>query len=380
MSDELFDKRYRPTAPSDLHDPPRFGQPLETTKDAFVLGLRQFFNEQQVVGRLRELPTIEKYQAGFEAGNDPFLTTVEIVQEFPDVLEKLPHISVTAASARNRRVTVGVPLIDQVQYPPRVEASATGPFDLSTATGVVPREYVLRYRTQPERRGVWVESVVALRQSRFADWSQATVQDVVRVINEQALYAHAFVTPEGTVAMECGGRAGGDVRPNVIEILGTSTPGILNLLGFSSGQTDNVFNTARPPANRYHLASEVIVNVDVLSVDINTRREITDLIYGWAIFWLERDFFELQGRTWTDEDVNSPQEWWHITFHQEVSVGQFQVVDRPQSGKDKTHVQRVTIPVTLYQYIDRPVRTSTGANFVLSTALLTEDPSLPKPS
>jgi hypothetical protein len=377
MSDELFDKRYRPTTPADLNDPPQFAQPLETTKDAFVLGLRTFFDQQQVQGRLRELPTIQKYQAGFDAGNDPFLTTVEIVQEFPDILERLPHISVTAASARNRRMTIGVPLIDQVQYPPRVEASATGPFDLSTATGVVPAEYVLRYRTQPERRGVWVESQVILRQSRFADWTQATVQDVVRVINEQALFARAFVTAEGTVAIECGGPAGGDVRPNVIEVLGTSTPGILTLLGFTAGQTDNVFNTTRPPANRYHLASEVVVNIDVLSVDVNTRRELTDLIYGWAIFWLERDFYELQGRTWTDEDVNDPQEWWHIVFHQEVSVGQFQAFDRPQSGKDKAHVQRVTVPVTTYQYIDRPVRTSTGGNFILSTDILTEDPDLP---
>lgn len=367
MSEELFDKAFRGTSPTDVQDPPRFGQPAETAKDAIVLGLRAFFDNDQVPGRLNENPTVEKYMTGYTAGLDPFATTVEIVQEHPDILERLPHLSVTVSGARNRRLTVGNLLVGQPQYAPRVEGTATGPFDLSTTT-----EYTLHYRTQPLRRGVWVDSQVVLRSNRFDDWTAATVEDVVRVINEQALYVHAFVTPEGTIGIETAGP-----RVNVIEVRDTNDPALLTLLGFSAGQTDNALNTARPPRNRYHQATEVTVNVDVLSVDINTRRELSDMVYSWATFWLERDNFELQGRTWSDEDVNTPEEWWHLILHQEVNMGQYQTTDRMNDGKDKLHIQRITIPVTLIQYLDRAVRHPDGSNWVAQESTVRQDDSLP---
>lgn len=379
MANELFDSQYRSTTPDDLNDPPRFAQILETTKDGFVLALRTFFDDEQVAGRRQELPIIDKYVTGFDAGLDPFLTAVEIVQEYPDILEKLPHISVTASGGRNRRMTVGVPLIAQVQYPPRVEGSATGPFNLSTSTSTPP-EFVLQYRTQPERVGTWVNSQVIFRQSRFADWTQATVQDVVRVINEQALYVRAFVTNESTIGIQTGGVSGGDVRPNTIEILGTTDPVLLALLGFTAGQTDNSFTTTRPPRNRYHQASEVTVNVDILTTDVNTRRELTDLVYSWACFWLSRDFFEIQGRTWQNEDVTNPEEWYHIVFHQEVTVGAHQETNRLNDAKDKVHIQRVTVPVTTYQYLDREVFNAVNGNFIIQSSDLVEDPNLPPTS
>lgn len=375
MSNELFDKSFRPTAPEDGNDPPRFGQPAETTKDAIVLGLRQFFDDTQVAGRFAENPTVEKYLTGFSAGTDPFATTVEIVQEHPDILESLPHLSVTVSNARNRRMTIGNLLIGQPQYPPRVEGTSTGPFDLSTSEATPP-EYVLRYRTQPDRGGSWVESSVVLRQSRFSDWTSATVDDIVRVINEQSLYARSFVTPEGTIGIETGGLKG-TRRPNVIEIVDSPAAA---LLGFSAGQRGTSFDTARPPRNRYHQATEVTVNIDVLSVDVNTRRELADLVYSWATFWLERDHFELQGRTWSDEDVNEPEEWWHLVIHQEVNMGQFQTTDRVASAKDKLHIQRVTIPVTLFQYLDRNVRFSDGRNWVAAPDTTRFDETLPPKS
>lgn len=375
MADELFDKQYRSTVPNDANDPPRFAQVMETTKDAFVLGLRTFFDETQAAGRRQELPHIDKYAVGFAASQDPFLTTVEIVQEYPDILEQLPHVSVTVAGVRNRRATLGVPLIDQVQYPPRVEATSTGPYDLSQPTTATFQ--TLRYRTQPNRVGQWVESAVVFRSNRIANLASVSVQDVVRVINEQALYVRAFVTPENTVAIECGGRAGGDCRPNVIEILGTSTATVLTQLGLTPGQLDNSFNATRAPANRYHMAAEVQVNIDVITPDPNLREELADLIYSWATFWLERDFFELQGRTWQAEDVNIPAEWYHVIVHQEVAVGQAQETPRPGDGSDKVHVQRVTVPVTTFQYIDRPVRFVDGSNFILQSSSLVEDENLP---
>lgn len=361
MARERFDSQYRSTVPDDLQDPPRFAQVLETTKDAFVLNMRTFFDQQQVPGRLQELPTVEKYETGFESPDEPFLTTVEIIQEYPDILETLPHVSVTAQGGSNRRMTVGVPYIATVQYPPRVEGSADGPYDLS------PGGLQLVLRTQPQRSGVWVEETIVFRSSRFADVSAAPVQDVVRVINERALYVQAFVTPENTVGIQCGGKVGGDRRPNAIEILAGTSPGVLSALGLSIGQSDNSFNAARPPSHRYHMASQVQVAVDIITVDVNTRRELTDLIYSWALFWAGRDFFELQGRSWQEEGLD-PEEWYHISLHQEVSVSGHREVPRPNDAKDKVHIQRVTIPCTTWQYIDRQVffqNVTPDQNFIL---------------
>lgn len=374
MANELFDNRYRSTVPDDLNDPPRFAQILETTKDAFVLSLREFFNGDQVPGRCQELPTIEKYAAGFAASDDPFLTTVEIVQEYPDILEALPHVSVTAASAQNRRMTIGSTLVAQVQYPPRVEGTATPTFDLSTTDGS-PR--MLRLRTQPNRSGIWEESCISFRQSRFVDWTAATLAEVLRVFQERPDFIQAFETTEGTLGIQCGGARGGDRRPNAIEILGTSDPDLLTALGFTVGQSDNSLNQSRAPQNRYHMSSAVTINVDVLSVDPNTRREVADLIYSWATFWMERNNFELQGRTWQDEAVSSPEEWYHISFHQEVNLGAHQETARLNDAKDKIHIQRITIPVTTWMYIDRAVRKPDGSNWILQSEDFTLDTGIP---
>lgn len=354
-TDEQFDRAYRATVPTDAADPPRFGQALETTKDAIVLSLREFFGEAQPEGRFSELPTIEKYQAGLEAGLDPFLTTVEIVQEFPDILEQLPHLSVTASGGRNTRMTIGVPFLAHVQYPPRVEGRGQGPYDLSSAM-------TLRYRTQPHRRGTWVASQFVLRPSLFTTPSAVTPAEVVEVLKRQGLYAQPFVTESGTLGIQCGGLNGGDVRPNTLEVLATSDTAALSTFGFDAGQTAVNF----PPRNRYHTSTAVDVNIDILSVGVNTRRELADLVYGWATFWLERRNFELQGRSWTSEDV-SPEEWYHIVVHQEVTVGAFQATDRVSNSKDKIQVQRVTIPVTAFMYIDRVARFSDGSGRVLGS-------------
>lgn len=374
MANELFDNQYRSTIPDDLNDPPRFAQIIETTKDAFVLALREFFNSTQVPGRCQELPTIEKYAAGFAASNDPFLTTVEIVQEYPDILEALPHVSVTAASASNRRMSIGSTLIAQVQYPPRLVGTGTPTFDFSTTNGT-SRNLVIR--TQPNRTGIWEETCISFRQARFLDWTVATMAETLRVINERLDFIQAFETEDGTLAIQCGGPRGGDRRPNAIEVLGTSDAGLLSALGLTAGQSDSSFNQARAPQNRYHMSSMVTINIDVLSVDPNTRREVADLIYSWATFWMERNNFELQGRTWLDESVNNPDEWYHISFHQEVSLGANQETARLNDAKDKVHIQRITVPVTTWMYIDRAVRKPNGSNWIYQAGDATLDPSIP---
>lgn len=123
-------RRFQATVPPDLDDPPRFAQPVETIKDAFVTYLRRAFEAAQLNDvRRAEAPTVEKYAFGSSAapGYDPYETYTSIFQEFPDVLERLPHIAVTSAGVTDRPRNIGSFVVSSVQDQPRVETGA-GPF------------------------------------------------------------------------------------------------------------------------------------------------------------------------------------------------------------------------------------------------------------
>lgn len=351
--DEIELRAYTATTPDDTEDPPRFGQLVETAKDAFVLALRRFFDRAQTAERLGELPIIEKYAIGQSVGEDPYVTTVRLLQEYPDLKERLPHISVTGGGARNKRLTVGRPLIDRVQLAPRVVGTGTEPF-------VLADDDTLVVRTKPD--GIdWVTSTLVLRSGRFPSSdpiTAATAADVARVINEQALYVTTTATADGGLVISTGGPYG-KYTPNAIEVLTGSTANLLTELGFTVGQSDSSDNAARPPMWRYHLAGECTINIDVICTDVNTRRELADLVFGWATFWLERQHFTMLGRGTFEPEVY-PDEHYQITLNQETSMGPETFVPRPGDQSDKVHVQRISVPVVVIQYIDRPVLVPSG--------------------
>jgi len=133
--DRLERRGLKATIPSDLEDPPQFGQILETAKDAFVEELRVFFDQPNLntveVERRAEIPTARKYAVGFAVGADPYETVQQIVSDFTDNEERLPHIAVTAVQGTNNRLTAGQPIIGQVQWPPRVETTLAEPYALA---------------------------------------------------------------------------------------------------------------------------------------------------------------------------------------------------------------------------------------------------------
>lgn len=133
-------EQYRqvPTVPDDLLDPPRFGQLVETAKDAFVLELRAYFRTLGITTERRsELPTVEKYAIDFPTNTDPYETFVKVVAEYPDVLERLPHIAVMGAQGANHRFNAGNTFIAHTQLPPRVETTTAAPWALAAAANQI---------------------------------------------------------------------------------------------------------------------------------------------------------------------------------------------------------------------------------------------------
>jgi len=121
-----FDRiHFKPTIPDSTADNPRFGRLIETTKNAFLWELREFFDQAaQTTERLQERPRIEKYQFGFGQNLDPYETVVQILRKYADTREALPHIAVLATTGNWRPLGFGVPLLGAVQELPRVETGA----------------------------------------------------------------------------------------------------------------------------------------------------------------------------------------------------------------------------------------------------------------
>lgn len=120
------------------------------------------------------------------------------------------------------------------------------------------------------------------------------------------------------------------------------------------GLRDDWTNPSRPVHNRRHMSWKMTVQIGVLTESANTRTELADLLLDRFSFRLEEKHFELLGRGIFDEAY--PEELWQISVHKEVQHGGEQDVPRPSGDqKDKVYIATLTLPVTLFWYIDRVV-------------------------
>lgn len=230
--DRLEFRGFTTTSPDDTEDPARFGQILETTKDTFVLELRKWLDTNLIPNeRLSEIPTIRKYEGNFNLGLNAEETAALIIRKNPGVDENLPHIAILGASGSNRPLNIGGRFLDHVQAPPRIVTGNIEPYALVDGD-------ILVYRTKPDKIN-WVTSQVVFQAVRFPTSDPITaarVQDIIKIFNNQALYARA-------VEIDIGGTPGfkidttgplGGKTPNAIEILSSSTPNVVTTLGLGS--------------------------------------------------------------------------------------------------------------------------------------------------
>lgn len=482
--DDIENRGFKPTIPTDLNDRPRFSQTTETAKDAFVLELRKFFDAAQTAGRIAELPTVEKYAVGFGTGLDPYETTIQILQEFTDVGEGLPHVAVLAAGGQSRRLTIGPPFIAHVQLPPRVTTANPEPYALTDGDSFVFRTTPYTGHHGDTNQFSAVTSTIVFPADRFPSANpitSATAADVARIFNARALYATARVVdlPGGVgqgVQFEAGGKLSAGQPKNEIEVLAASSPGLVSALGLGDfgtaaigdsiapapaspsfafalaaapfspamasdgryltlagtptadnsgrfpitsavpgtltytnaegaaevfapgdptvtwfvGYRDTTENPLRPPMNRYHIATDLTLGVQVLAESPNTRRELLDLVWSFFDFWLEERHFTLYGRnvfaeTVYDGDGNPvTDEHYQLSLHSDVRASGDNDIPRPDDNKNLVHTSRLDVPVTLLQFIDRPTTVlsgpSQGSSWTLNAANVVADDTTPLPS
>lgn len=219
MARDLFEQRkFRAVT-----EPTRFGQVIETAKNALVWELRRFLDQGEgITERLTEIPTLEKYQFGFDQGLDPYETVVQILRKNPEVLEALPHIAVLAVGGQWKPLSVGTPQLATVQDAPRIVTS-DGPWDFSADPAATPLDFPADRDTISVRTFEGTQDII-LRTTDFATLSAVTPAELARAINARAKHVTAVVK-SSAVEIRCK-----RPTPNSVEIV-PSRPATAELTG-----------------------------------------------------------------------------------------------------------------------------------------------------
>lgn len=358
-----LNKRPVATVPDDTTDPARFGQPTETTKDAFLLELRKFFDRaRQTSNRLAELPTIRKFDVSFNAGESSQETAVNLIQKYPNINEDLPLVAILGATGRNYPMGIGGTFVSTIINPAYVISSNTQPFSLVGAQ-------TIQYRTT-SFDGETHDTTIILRSSRFNNIAAATADEIAAEINFQSLYGSARAE-SGKLIISYGGAASSGVKGD-IEIIGGSA---IAAIGLTIGQKAVYKDTI--PYNRYVQSTSLDIAMEVVAEDPNVRTELSDLIWNFFIFQMDDRDYTFLGRS--TFDLSIPEETYQIIIKTDPSVSGEQEIPRPGDEKDKLFVNRINVSVTTFQYVDRAV-TKPGTTTPLYIESIQVDPTIPEPN
>jgi hypothetical protein len=353
----LDERRYVTTGNVDSGDTYKFGQLSETAKDVFIKEMTDFFNYRSTDSRskLAEVKTIQKFGLGNVQPNERSLETlINLIIGYGDTLDRFPMIAITSTNMREKRMGLGDNFVDHVQYPASIIGTTLGPFNFTP----VSDPYVLYIRTWPNGDSTTsYDSAISFPSMIFADITNVTIDQLITAINNsQALYYEFGKTNAGYLRISAGGKLGRP-WPNYIEVLSTSSPEILSILGLTVGQSDTYLNTSNPVRARYVSAADMTINIDVVSDSITTRTEVADLVYTFFTFWMEKRRFQFLGRSYHDREIN-PEEWWHIGLKGEFSWSTEVVT--PRAGVehyDNIYSIRGSVPIFIEDFSDRKVVT-----------------------
>lgn len=364
----IYDSEYElnPVKQQPAHYARKLAQ-IENLKDITVFELTRYFKAERDAGRwLEEVPTIEKYKIGDPTQNqDASISAINVIRQLPDMEQKLPIMAITTATGKSRALGIGGQFVGIVQEPPRVETSQ-GPW-------VIPQNGQLRFQT---RSGI---TTITFTPVYVPDLANVTPRILIHAINSQSNRLLARLKP-GTsqVIIELkepkdrfikvlavpintliGAMSAIITDEQMITVGQSQNSGIpLNAtnadattsLGLTVGQTDNIFNPERPPMKRYQKTEELTLNIDIGAEDDNQRTEITDLLtYFFELHLQERDY------TFLGEYALGQR--WQIVFKRDLQItGEAEIPRAEGDGFSKIYVNRISIPVTVVDYTDRPAR------------------------
>jgi len=355
MVDDFSDSRaYRPADPFDAADPPKFGQLIETTKDAIASELRRFFSykSSDMRAKIGEFLNIEKF-AHYGAGSTErsMETVMNLIMSQADTPDRFPMIAITSASVKEKRLGIGGNFASAGQYSPSIMAANQGNFDLQPGWTLQLKTYP--YANNPAMRTVSEISTILFDTVIFGDIHDASVDDVAAAINMQALYYHAVTTPDGFLRIVAGGPAASGV-PNSVEVIGGDSA-CLTALGLTVGQSDTSENMGNLPKQRFVVAADMTINIDVVSDSLNVRTELADLVFDYFAFYMERQFFQIIGRSYYMPDLE-PAEFYQLILRGEFSwSGEYQTPRAGGDQREQIYSIRGSVPLISVDFVNRDV-------------------------
>jgi hypothetical protein len=356
FNENFSERKLIPTEPFDSNDPPRFGQLVETAKDSFAREFKNYFSYKtsDISSKLNEIPNIEKYH--FDPSNNSmgdYGTTVDLILSFADTPDKFPMVAITSAQVQENKLSIGGNLATPVQYPPSVVGNVSGPYSLQDG-------WTIEFKTWPGGTvASETTSTITFHEFRYQDINNVTLTEIINDIrNTQALYYTLEETPDGFLRISTGGPAARST-PNYIEITG-GDPDCLAAFGFSVGDSDTYLSQDNLPRNRYYIASDMTINIDVIGDSANTKQELSDLIFQFFAYYMEKRQFQFLGRSYFQRGLD-PEEWFHIIFKNNFSWSSEVVKPRPGSGEgyDYIYAVRGSMPITIVDFIDKEIPYST---------------------
>lgn len=365
-----------PTVPLNLNQGPRFGGIVEATKDAFVEELTNFFSTAKNQLRLSslgvaELPRIDKYSVAVDVTVDPLETAVNLIRSYPDIEEDLPLIAVLSTTGHNLKLNIADTFVGVIVPPARVQGGA-GPFNVSggtlTVTSIPDGD-----PTNP------ITSTFSFVPSMFIDATAATLDEVVRVINFQALYvtAEKWTTGDSTVLSIRAGGPKGRNFPNSITIIGGTS---VTALGLTVNQTNLNYGSGKMAYTRHMIAADLTVALEVVTESENIRTELSDLLFDFLVFVMADRQFQFFGRSIFDQAITD-ETYQIILKDKDISIVGEQEMPRPGDPRDKIYVNRINVPVSVIQYTDRLIVTKSGATLSPPAAItLSPDDNFPVPN
>jgi hypothetical protein len=206
--------------------------------------------------------------------------------------------------------------------------------------------------------------------SAAATFSALDVGNYITISNADAAYFNNGRFQITAVSSD-GSTATYDNRYGQVESTGHAT--------WYIGQRDTHLNPAHPPKNRYAMAQDAMVSIEILATDENTRGELTDLTMSFFGFFAESKFFTFQGRSWFP---NSPTdtEYWIITPESPITiVGENEIVIQ-NDGTGKVYTNSLSFKVDTTYYLDRELMyPGTNTPFVITGSSVVQDDTLPVP-
>lgn len=333
------------TVPDNTLQSPVFGAPTEVVKDAFLLELRHFFETSNAKLRLSELPRIDKYSVSDSTETDPLETAVNIIRSFPDVSEDFPLIAVLSTTGRNLKLGIGEHYTELVVPNAEIISTTTAPFVLTDGMTITVTSMPTGQASNI------VTSTFSLPSFLFTDIGAATLDEVIAVINAQALYVTAYKSVSAGVeklALKAGGPKGTHF-PNKITITGGTA---LTALGFTVNATDQNYGSGKKAYHRHHMSTELTVSLEVVAESENVRTELTDLLSTFLAYVLEDKKYQFYGRSSFDKAVQD--EYYQIIIKDnDISLSGEMEVPRLGDNRDKLYINRISVPCVVIQYSDR---------------------------